>query len=64
MKVVCVDNKNGYGLIIGKTYEVIKEDKYGYYIIDEYGTKGYYIKILFKPISEIRNEKIDILLDL
>lgn len=64
MKIKCVENIDTY-LSIGKTYDVIKDDKDGtYLIIDDRGDDDYwYYKSHFKPLSEIRNDKIDKLLD-
>ena len=68
MKVVCIDDNDGYNyLTIGKTYDVINEDggeyDYGYYIIDDNNIKDWYGEYMFKPISEIRNDKINKLLE-
>ena len=61
MKVKCIFEYEE-SLTIGKIYNVINENNGGYYIIDDYGTKDYYIKNCFKPLSEIRNENINKLL--
>ena len=57
-------------LTIGKTYEVIVRDDEvtiniitWYCIIDDIGEKNWYIIELFRPLSEIRNEKINKLLE-
>ena len=66
MKVKCIDNKyfEKY-LTIGEIYDVISIDHEGdYKLCDNYGEQGYYYKYRFKPLSEIRNEKIDKLLGL
>ena len=63
MKVVCIKN-NKYDLTINKTYEVIRLDFIGdYIIIDDNCKKNWYPKSIFKTISKIRNEKIDRLLN-
>jgi hypothetical protein len=65
MKVKCI-NDGGWEhhLTIGKIYEVIEIVNNGYYyvIIDDEGYKWRYLKEHFKPLSEIRNEKINKLL--
>jgi hypothetical protein len=65
MKVKCINKYRWLNLTIGKIYKVIEidNDDGNYYIIDEYGPKGYYPKYWFKPLSEIRNERIDKLLE-
>ena len=61
MKVKCIDNHGIEDLItVGKTYEVIEEDKYKYKIINN---RYWYYKDRFKPLSEIRNETINKLLE-
>jgi hypothetical protein len=62
MKIKCINNKDEYWeyyLTLDKTYEVIEINDDNYYIINY---KNYYLKEWFKPLSEIRNEKIDKLL--
>lgn len=65
MKIKCIDN---YGLekslTIGKIYEVIKEDGVCYKIIDDSGYKCWYVTFRFNPLSVIRNNIINKLLDL
>ena len=64
MNVKCI-NINGYTyLTIGKTYKVIEEDNYCYYLMGDDGNKWQYRKELFKKISKIRNETINKLLGL
>ena len=71
MKVKCIYNKGlEKWLTIGKTYEVIVRDDEvtiniitWYCIIDDIGEKNWYIIELFRPLSEIRNEKINKLLE-
>jgi hypothetical protein len=63
MKVKCIKNKRITNwLTIGKTYELIIQNKLFYQIIDNTGDRRYYPKEYFKPLSEIRNERIDKLL--
>ena len=58
--VVCIDNFNYmYHITDGKIYNVIEEDAFFYTIFDY---KDYYPKECFKPLAEIRNEKINKLL--
>jgi GTPase SAR1 family protein len=65
MKVVCIDN-NGYErwLTLGKTYEVISDDGiFVYNIINDRDQDDWCNKKWFKLLSEIRNEKINKLLE-
>jgi hypothetical protein len=68
MKVKCIDNKNlngniVIGITIGKIYDVIGQDKYGYNIINDDNSKLWnYPEEYFRPLSEIRNDKINKLL--
>jgi hypothetical protein len=63
MKVKCINNNYWKYLTIGKTYDVIHINYNGDYIImDDDNDKLWYPKEFFKPLSEIRNEKIDKLL--
>jgi hypothetical protein len=64
MKVKCID-EDWFGITADKTYEVIKEDNNTgcYIIMNNFGDKLSYIKECFKTISEIRNEKINKLLE-
>ena len=68
MKVKCINikydryNYKSY-LTIGKTYNVIREDDYWYWTIDDDGDERGYPKEWFKPLSEIRNETINKLLE-
>ena len=52
-------------ITIGKIYDVIEEDKEEdvYKIIDDDGDEDWYHKEHFKTLSEIRNEKIERLLE-
>jgi hypothetical protein len=65
MKVVCVDNKYYESLIIGKTYNSAEMDSVTYFITDDCNSGWFacYEKELFKTLSEIRNEKINKLLE-
>jgi hypothetical protein len=48
---------------MSKIYEVIEIDDDGYYgIIDDINIEDWFSKEYFRPLSEIRNEKIDKLL--
>jgi hypothetical protein len=66
MKVICIKNCNDSGYLfnleIGKIYDVndiINSDNYRVFRT----RYKYYPKYLFKTLSEIRNEKIDKLLE-
>ena len=63
MKVKCIEDDNNWYLTIGKTYEVIYEDKYDYKIICDHDFEYWYPKKYFKPLSEYRNETINKLLE-
>jgi hypothetical protein len=63
MKVKCIDRGFWLLLTIGKTYDVIDVTGNWYLIINDNGDKDWYYKSSFKPLSEIRNEKIDKLLE-
>lgn len=62
MKVVCIYNGNYY-ITIGKIYDVIDETNYTYDIINDRGFVFSYEINCFKSASEIRNEKINKLLE-
>ena len=63
MKIVCINNENCEDeLTIGKSYDVIFEG-YNYMIINDNGYKWWCIRSWFKSLLEIRNEKINKLLD-
>ena len=63
MKVKCIGRGIWFLLTVGKIYEVIREDeKNGYWLLNDRGALFSYSKELFKPLSEVRNEKIDRLL--
>ena len=65
MKVKCIDNYGWSYLTIGKTYDVIKIDSDNdYWVINDYDKENWYSNELFKPLSKIRNERIDKLLGL
>lgn len=63
MKVKCIND--GYNsLTLGKTYEVIDITKYGLYkIINNNHKEEWFYKDFFKPVSEVRNEIINKLLE-
>ena len=64
MNVVCIKNKCYFNLTLGKLYDIIVLDIFdNYLLIDDKGFSSWYPKKYFKPLSEIRNEKIDKLLD-
>ena len=64
MKIKCIKNYGYNRLTINKIYEVIRiyQDE-DYEIIDDNGVENWYHKEWFKPLSELRNEKIDKLLN-
>ena len=63
MKVKCINDYWLFYLTIGKTYEVISENAWRYIIIDDTGEDNRYLVEWFKTLSELRNEKIDKLLE-
>jgi hypothetical protein len=63
MKIKCIDKSHCSWLTIGKIYNVIDENEYKYLIICDENEELWYRKIHFKPLSEIRNNKIDKLLE-
>jgi hypothetical protein len=65
MKVKCINNNGFSNLTIGKIYEVFEIDDDGYYYIidDNKNEVWWYPKGYFKSLYEIRNEKIDKLLE-
>ena len=62
MKVKCLNNGYSDNLTIGKTYEVINKFICYYDIVNDKNIVFEYPLKWFKPLSEIRNEKIDKLL--
>jgi hypothetical protein len=63
MKVKCIYNKGWEKwLTIGKTYDALIDNEYGYVIINDYGVRDWNPKEWFKLLSEIRIEKINKLL--
>ena len=64
MKIKCIDNDDYWlNLTIDKIYEVIAESSSGYKIINDLGEENWYRKEWFKTISEMRNDKINRLLE-
>ena len=65
MKIKCIEDRGFDNLLtIGKTYDVIKVQSDGdYVIIDDLGSENWYYKEDFKPLSEIRNDTINKLLE-
>lgn len=72
MKVVCIDNSKGAyrnyeykwnSLTVGKIYSVTKTITNAldvcYLIIDDDGDDLYYFSRHFKPLEEVRQEKLD-----
>lgn len=57
MKVLCIADKI-VGLTKGKWYKVKREEKYGYWIIDDDGYEYCLLKKCFKTQSQIREEKL------
>ena len=67
MRVKCIDNCGGFSLTIGKLYDAMLEDTNGYTIMNnDNGHECWYLSGCFELLSksEIRNEKIDKLLEL
>ena len=65
MKVVCIDNsENGFEvyLTVGKWYNIIKNCKYTYHLIDDHGFNTYYLRKRFKTLDVVREEKLNRLL--
>ena len=65
MKVKCIDIGGwSRSLTLGKTYDVISEGVFDdYQIINDKGEEWHFFKKYFKPLSEIRNDKINKLLE-
>lgn len=62
MKIKCINKYGWKYLTKNKIYEVINEDGGWCWIINDIGNECWYPKYLFKPLNEIRNNKIDNLL--
>ena len=62
MKVECINKGDNIYLTIGKTYDINNYNDKCYKIINDNNKDWYYSKEYFKPLSEIRNEKINKLL--
>ncbi len=72
MKVICIDNRyndmpqedNELLLTVGKTYDVIDDiASLGLVITNDEGVNHFYARELFKLLTEVRDEKIDKLLE-
>ena len=64
MKVKCIKNGGFLNLLtVGKTYEVIGKVNYSYEIMNDNGFENWYRIEWFRTLSEIRNEKINKLLE-
>jgi SH3-like domain-containing protein len=66
MKVKCINKRDWLYITIGKTHEVIYENiiRDTFKIIDDDGDVGWFLKSRFIPLSEIRTEKINKLLEI
>jgi len=69
VKAVCVDNTYWKDSIIegpftiGKIYEISVRNNQGWvWVATDYDTMGRYPLKMFKPLDEVRNENLDILL--
>ena len=62
MKIKCINNNGWEYLTVDKTYEVIEDDNW-YWIINDKGIEDWYPKELFKTLAEMRNDKINKLLE-
>lgn len=66
MKVVCIRNKYEHELLltIGKVYDVIDERSVlGYLIVNDEGVTHFYAQELFIYLTELRDEKLNNLLE-
>jgi hypothetical protein len=64
MKMKCINKYSWLNLTIGKIYDIINyNNDGGYIIINDNGYEFWYPKSWFKPLFEIRNEKINKLLN-
>ncbi len=64
-KVICIDDY-GLGLTLGKQYIVIRTNSYDYKyisIIDDYECEGDYKEDMFISLRELRDDKLDDILD-
>ena len=63
MKVVCIDSSNGNIITEGKVYEILSQRKLvGFFYINIIGNNGREItlsKDRFRPLDEVRLEKIE-----
>ena len=56
-KVLCI--VDGYrSLTPGKWYDVVEEEEYGYWIMNDRGNELWYDKSRFKTQQEVREEKL------
>lgn len=65
MLYICVENMDGIvklNLTLGKTYESVDDDSYTTNVKNDIGNICSYMKSRFKPLSEFRNEKIDMII--
>lgn len=66
MKVVCIRNKYEHELLLtlGKVYDVIDERSVlGYLIVNDEGVTNFYAQELFIYLTELRDEKLNNLLE-
>ena len=63
MKVVCINSKDCGTLTTGKTYDTYQTLKTIYYIKNDFGIIFGYDRSYFKSVEDIRNEKLDELLN-
>ncbi len=64
MKVVCIKNKYELLLTLGKVYDVIDERSVlGYLIVNDEGVTNFYAQELFIYLTELRDEKLNNLLE-
>lgn len=67
MKVICIDINNGdttlLHMTIGKTYNVLDTDNHGYLITSNNSRPQWYSKRRFIPLSDIREEILNKILE-
>lgn len=64
MKVLCIDNDNmSDKLTVGKIYQKLSDVELGsvefYQVVDDNGAQGGFYINRFKPLSDIREEKLN-----